>query len=528
MTEPSEHPTSSRMHKAEKKKRKAEKNTRKLVKKFGVPPTEILIDDWSAFLIKSVQWAGRLYLSSNYLCFESVIFGRKTREIIALAEIAEVSKEKHMALFRRMDVVTTDNRTVKFNNINNVGEVIEEIEKQRAIAASSGPAGLLSPNRTLITFLKEDEDDDDDEEDDDEDDDDTSTSMDSVEDEEDVQQDVKEMRMEFYTRKSLSAFGPMLGKQKFETVLDETIPVSPEDFFLLFFSDSSTFLSRYHSERGDTDINIGVWHEVPDMGYMREMSYSAKTNAPIGPPRSMVNETARYSLTTATRHLVIETQTVLLDIPYGDYFRVEARWSVTDNNNNTNTADTASASSTDNDLPSSSHVVLTLGVNFLKSTMFKGKIQVNTMQQTSESYRKWLGMAKEELKNPDVEAKLKRRSLKSSTSSSRSSTPRTISSETIVVAGAGVGGVGGVEEHPTTTATGLRHRTAKPPSTPPPSSSSSSSPSPASSSIQSTSSSPSASKQIDDASSSLLLQRNIFLFTTLFFALLSLYLYVRR
>ena len=54
--------------------------------------TDIILLVYSAALHKQLLLHGRLFVSSNYVCFHSNIFGIKTTEVIAISEIIEIKK----------------------------------------------------------------------------------------------------------------------------------------------------------------------------------------------------------------------------------------------------------------------------------------------------------------------------------------------------------------------------------------------------------------------------------------------------
>jgi hypothetical protein len=78
-------------------------------------------------------------------------------------------------------------------------------------------------------------------------------------------------------------------------------------------------------------------------------------------------------------HLVVETSTVLHDIPYGDYFTIEGRWDVT----------------TPSPGAARSLLVIRVGLNFSKKTILAGKIESTTIKQTQESYQMWAQLARD-------------------------------------------------------------------------------------------------------------------------------------
>jgi len=76
----------------------------------------------------------------------------------------------------------------------------------------------------------------------------------------------------------------------------------------------------------------------------------------------------------------------MFDIPFGDTFRIEAKWEVT-----------AGVS------PNNCRLIVGIGVYFVKKTWMKNKIESQSLKETRESYNIWLSFAKREvakLSNP--------------------------------------------------------------------------------------------------------------------------------
>jgi hypothetical protein len=85
-----------------------------LVKKFNLPPTEPLINDFSAALLKHILIHGRLYVSQNYICFESKIFGIKTMEVIPFKDVSVLTKKSKKLNITRGIEISTSSQTYYF------------------------------------------------------------------------------------------------------------------------------------------------------------------------------------------------------------------------------------------------------------------------------------------------------------------------------------------------------------------------------------------------------------------------------
>lgn len=85
---------------------------------------------------------------------------------------------------------------------------------------------------------------------------------------------------------------------------------------------------------------------------------------------------------------VVETSTRLADIPYGDYFSVEDRWTIVPH------ADDASAC----------QVTIELKVVFGKSTFWKSTIESRAIGDNKEKWKRWVVMAKKFLEDRKKQA----------------------------------------------------------------------------------------------------------------------------
>ncbi|KAL0397669.1 UNVERIFIED_CONTAM: protein VASCULAR ASSOCIATED DEATH 1, chloroplastic [Sesamum calycinum] len=87
-------------------------------------------------------------------------------------------------------------------------------------------------------------------------------------------------------------------------------------------------------------------------------------------------------------HLIVDTSQEINDVPYGDYFTVEARWDVENDGND-----------------SKPGCILRVYINvaFSKKTMWKGKIVQSTLEECREAYAIWIDLAHEVLKQKNLE-----------------------------------------------------------------------------------------------------------------------------
>ncbi|TYZ61408.1 hypothetical protein PybrP1_002958 [[Pythium] brassicae (nom. inval.)] len=161
-------------------------------------------------------------------------------------------------------------------------------------------------------------------------------------------------------------------------ILEDTFDVSVDEFMAEFFWDGARFgTDAYGVSQGCTEMKCNPWMSPLEVdssfGMTRSVQFRVPVDAPIGPKSSRVD--VLQCAKTAERNVqIIETSTRLVDIPYGDYFSVEDRWTVVPSQSN----------------PKRCSLCIELKVVFSKSTIWKSKIEARAI---ADNKAKWLGWA---------------------------------------------------------------------------------------------------------------------------------------
>ncbi len=176
-------------------------------------------------------------------------------------------------------------------------------------------------------------------------------------------------------------------KYKEIEVFNETLPASPEDVFWVLFSDNCKLERDHHDSRGDTDLTLTPWEPAPegDVGMYREMNFISLVNNSLGPKTTRVRMTQRMVIFKGKSCYFVQNSFVSLDVMYSDTFRIQCHLIVTDNGNGT------------------SQLVVTTGIVFVRSSMFKWKIEEVASKEASASYQMWASQARDAV----IEAKAK-------------------------------------------------------------------------------------------------------------------------
>jgi hypothetical protein len=122
------------------------------------------------------------------------------------------------------------------------------------------------------------------------------------------------------------------------------------------------------------DFRCTQWAKHRHFGHARDISFRHPINFFFAPKSTYCHESQRFRVY-RNSHLVLETSQQMTDIPYGDYFRVETRWDVERLCGK-----------------GSNHcfVRISLGLNFIKKTVWKGKIEQGTYDESKEAYTVWI------------------------------------------------------------------------------------------------------------------------------------------
>eukprot|EP00741_Cyanophora_paradoxa_P006340 tig00000980_g6146.t1 len=339
------------------------KEWEKMRAKFNLPPTETLIDDFSAAIYKQILLHGRLYLSQHFLCFYSNLFGYQTQEVIPLEKITALEKrlinlinpgvlvyvEESKTKYEFASFVSRDTtfnilqyvlwnldrssslrrRMVSLQSVESQGlrasQASDEYRLRRRSSECSSACSTCSSDE-LSDYYSED-----------------GSEGGSAEGRPGASRDAAAAPSAPPHSEPLldgPHSSPVLGTGDGVHFLSGQHPYSEviagerfsgvrdaDAFFNAFFGEGSEFLLVYHRLRGDVDVKVQAWKAHPHFGLVRDVSFSSPVKSPFGARMAQVHETHRL-IRVDRNALDLELASITTGVPFGDHFRVESRWTI--------------------------------------------------------------------------------------------------------------------------------------------------------------------------------------------------------
>ena len=158
-------------------------------------------------------------------------------------------------------------------------------------------------------------------------------------------------------------------------------------------------LPEFHEIKGDSEVAVEPWSGNAEAGaeaaggiVTRLRSFRFRTpivGSPIGPPSTRATKTQRWRCFGPLHGSVLDTVTVLEDIPFGDCFEVDERWVV-------RPVAMASDLSGPCDVQGVEYGI-SFEVRWIKGTMWKRTIEAKTAADMHAFFKRWLGTMRERL-----------------------------------------------------------------------------------------------------------------------------------
>ncbi|KAI3852821.1 hypothetical protein MKX03_028655 [Papaver bracteatum] len=380
---------------------------------FRLPSDEVLVQDFNCAFQENILLQGHMYLFVRHICFYSNIFGYETKKAIPFNEVTCIRKAKTAGIFpNAIDIIAAGKRYffASFLSRDEAYRAIvdgwaqhcdgieDRIDRQDSkceikLLLDSLPAtpdstpdnGLSTPDRNTdahllgghelsfggsngivdVNIAAER----------------PSEVEEIVEHTEPVVAADPSSSLQSLRWTPEDADAPQV-PEFFTKVAESKFEIQVEEFFNHFFSDAAVgFVESFHKKCGDKDFRCSSWYEHETIGHARDVSFLHPIKLYLGAKFGQCQEVQKFRVY-RNSHLVIETSQEVGDVPYADYFRVQGLWDVKKVRNETNLC----------------LVRVYVNVAFSKKTMWKGKIESNTIDECRDAYAIWMENALELVK----------------------------------------------------------------------------------------------------------------------------------
>ncbi|KAE9038167.1 hypothetical protein PR001_g5712 [Phytophthora rubi] len=386
---------------------------------FDLPESTQFYEDFSCAIASTLAMHGRMYPTSSHVCFYSNVFGRERKILIPYESIREIEKTTTMMFQHAIRLATLDKDEYTFTSFwgNNRDSCYDLILKTRdrvlrelrptavnssetryPVLTTSPVARDASPPASQRRPGVEQDDDEDEEEREEEEaagsDHDEPvapatgvTTTETVTEVDDDQTAPATPRR----RSVVSDVDSIAPKDISMTqILEEEFPLSVDSFMQMFFLDNAPFgLNKFGEQTGSTEMTVNPWmtplEDEKTFGMTRSLQFRVPVDAPIGPKSSQV-DVLQCLKENEQGVRVVESSTRLVDIPYGDYFSVEDRWTIVPRSSN----------------PNACKLFIEMKVVFGKSTFWKNTIETRAVSDNRAKWEKWVSLAKDFLCTRDL------------------------------------------------------------------------------------------------------------------------------
>ncbi|CAG9318659.1 unnamed protein product [Blepharisma stoltei] len=336
--------------------------------KFQLPIGSMFVESYSCAFSQKILLQGRMYITTTHICFHSyfnstTIFGRETLIAIPLKEIKKIDKKVHGLVFDNALSIVTDTNEFIFASFFSREQVKATIEN------------LLKMNKPKYKEI-------------------TEFKCEFKIENRPARLELGKLMRKVDGKSNINS-SQMKPNSLYKHIIIESLEfeVSAQKIFELLFSDNSkNFTLKFLGLRGDTDINITQWTPPPPNFYQNipgdAWNYSSTRTVDYTHPvkervlmmpktcKCMENQTIYFVSNT---EFIFETEITTSGVPLSDCFVGHFRWKVI--------GDQKVA------MQSSS------GMEFVKSTMFRGKIESAGTKETNEVTKDiWLPLARNVVK----------------------------------------------------------------------------------------------------------------------------------
>eukprot|EP00092_Neocalanus_flemingeri_P040003 GFUD01043572.1.p1 GENE.GFUD01043572.1~~GFUD01043572.1.p1 ORF type:complete len:596 (+),score=183.26 GFUD01043572.1:72-1859(+) len=280
--------------------------------------------DYSCAYHKDILHQGRMFVTTNSVCFYSYIFGWENKFVVDWKEVTSITKEKTAIFIPNAVQITTKENKYFFASF--VDRDSSHMMLFRLWQAALANQMLSDDDIEQVIACEYGEGDEDDDED---------SECPDTEDEVDSGNPAPSPLPPITSPSVEPVLATWLSTCEGTTVCDKTFPRPLEQLYRLLYSNDN-FYFNFQKERGTTELEIGDWEEVDSGRKVREVSYNMALNNPVGPKKCQVKETQTLSQGNIENQIYcIETTADNSGVPYADSFSVVTHSCLVDTGNNT-------------------------------------------------------------------------------------------------------------------------------------------------------------------------------------------------
>jgi hypothetical protein len=182
---------------------------------------------------------------------------------------------------------------------------------------------------------------------------------------------------------------PFLKDDVLSEVQNVELPCTAEEFFAVCLHDNSPFMQMVGDRRKDKDMKLEEWGDSEQYGgLIRKVTYRSICQSPMCPPDTAVTVYQHAAFSNDKKVLVFEAVSQIHDVPFGSYFEVHAKWTLT-----------TKSSSTCN-------LIVKVGAHFQKWCFMQSKIKSGTVLEMRQDAEIVIELARKEIARVKEEGSL--------------------------------------------------------------------------------------------------------------------------
>lgn len=366
--------------------------------KFSLEESDTLLDSCSGALVRKILLQGRVYITSSSICFYAKIFGNVTKERWSFYSIRSVRKRRGGFVANSIKITFVDPEVtpVIIASLNRRDQLLAIVASRMSVLS---PAGFDSTDRTVSV------------DDESEDNSDGVVPIDSNAVDERNRSDRSNCSTSHMSTSDAPSRNSREGRRSFASTSDDGLhlfpsgeankdenPPFPENFVWYHRGDpvnrvhghefkrrneqarcvfdvpvvvafNALFMGgwfvSYLRECNHFDVEATEWYTDNRDGYRRrDLKYRRPLSYRIGPKETRVQDAQRYSYM-KDGGVLIESESISLEAPFGDYFRVEFYFELRPQKHGREC-----------------ELIASIAVHFTKSTMLRSKIESGALAET--------------------------------------------------------------------------------------------------------------------------------------------------